>query len=541
LKEAKETFDVVAIKPTSRIRRDAVAVQLPVAVADFVQFKPDPNDLETLVAGAQCRVGCAVPKTTSAFREELAQYTLEFCKKNFRPLSPDSDTSIETWLASCPYPAWRKAQLLDLWYGLNQQFGNIKKKHCKVKAFCKDEFYPEIKHARGIYSRTDVFKCHVGPIFRLMEKEIFKHKAFIKKIAVADRPNYVRENLERVGYKYGCADYTAFESHFRKEIMGSLEFVVYDYMLQYLPEGAKFMDIVRSCIGGQNVCEFKSFTVLLNASRMSGEMNTSLGNGLSNLILLSYLFHKLGIDDVPVVVEGDDSLFAFLNLCPSKEDFERCGFTIKLETTDSVAAASFCGMIFDTETNINICDPRDALVTFGWAGKFYTRTNKKNLMKLLRCKALSYAHQYPGCPIVAALAKCALRATRSYDVRSFVENTRGIDMWDREKYRHALSPVPDVEVTMGTRLLMEKTFAVPVQSQIEIENYLLTTDNFGALAGPIAELIDQSPNSKLWRHQFNQYSEVCRYAEEVEACQFHWPEKVQLRGKWAVSHPLLRG
>lgn len=522
-----------------------MAVQLPLAVEGYVQFKPDPSDSKTTLAGVQNRVASAVPRLAPDKKAELKAYTLEFCREHFKPLSPDMDLGVEQWLASCPYPAWRKDELRKI----AENAKPLTKSDCKVKSFVKDEFYPEIKHSRGIYSRTDRFKIEVGPIFRAIEAEVYKHPAFIKKIPIADRPKYISKLIEKLGAKYGAADYTAFESHFVKDMMEAIEFVVYSYMTQHHSCHKNFMKLLKEVLAGDNICVFKNFQVLLKATRMSGEMNTSLGNGLTNLIMLSFLFKKLGVKKVMAVVEGDDSLFCFFRgKCPTVEMFKEYGFTIKMESTEDLSEASFCGLIFDNVDLINIADPIDALVTFGWAGKFYCRSNMATRMKLLRCKSLSYAHQYPGCPILAALAKCGLRLTRSYDVRAFIEKDRGTCLWEREQLRAANEyhtevrrrNVPDVPVPHNTRLLMYRVFGITPEEQINVEKYL---DSFegGPLTGPIVELVERSRNGKLWRSLFSQYADVVHFNSELDHCRATWSTSEKFtKGVWALNASVLK-
>lgn len=539
LKETKK-YKVLCVKNSQKDRRPPVAVQLPLAAEGYVQFKPDPSDSRTTLAGVQNRVGCKTPLLTRARLRELRRFTLKFCKKHFVPLSPDQDLGVEPWLQSCPYPKWRKDELRKI-------YNNMKPlgwKDCKVKAFVKDEFYPEIKHSRGIYSRTDRFKVEVGPIFRAIEREIFKHPAFIKKIPIADRPKYIRDLLEVEGARYGAADYTAFESHFVADLMQNVEFVVYRYMTKAHACHQEFSKLLDNVLAGDNVCVFKNFHVLLNATRMSGEMNTSLGNGITNLIMLNFLFSKIGVKEVKAVVEGDDSLFSHLaGRCPTVEMYKEYGFTIKMENTDDLSEASFCGLIFDRNDLINITDPVDALVTFGWAGKFYCRSNFRTRMKLLRCKSLSYAHQFPGCPILASLAKAGLRITRSFDIRHFVENDRGMCQWDRDKLRaaierHSIVGVPDLPIPINTRLLMHRVFGITPEEQINVENYL---DSYvsGPLAGPVLELIERSPHGKLWGEIFRQYCDVYHYQSEFE-WRSHWSTcDAFTKGRWSLPQDVL--
>jgi hypothetical protein len=358
-----------------------------------------------------------------------------------------------------------------------------------------------------------MFKILVAGIFRLIEKEVFSNHCFIKKVPIKDRPGYVRELLYSASARYGASDHTSFEAHVKGEMMANCEFVVYDYMTKYLPEHGEFMDLVRRAIGGEQTCDFQWFSVQCGARRMSGEMCTSLGNGLTNLLSILFLFDKLKREDVRVVVEGDDSLFSYTGQCPTAGDFLKLGFTLKLEHHESLSEASFCGMIFDIKDEVNISDPHEALASFGWAGSSYSRFRKGKLLCLLRCKALSYAHQYPGCPIINALARYGLRATRSYDVRGFIEKNRSFSMWEREQYRSAAEDrIPQRDVPFNTRLLVEKMYGISVEVQIRVENYLDSLNQLQELRGPILDL--KFPRS--WEVYYERYNYSCLEYREVD-------------------------
>jgi hypothetical protein len=375
----------------------------------------------------------------------------------------------------------------------------------------KDETYPEYKHARAINSRSDEFKCAVGPIFRLIEKQVFKHRAFIKRVPVSDRPRTILESLYRVGAVYVATDYTAFESLFVKLIMESCEFELYDYMTQYLSDGENFMRLLHVVLGGENICDFKTFTTYLEATRMSGEMCTSLGNGFSNLMFMLFMAEEKGCTCVEGKVEGDDGLFAMLGPPPTTEDFARLGLIIKLEVHHDLETASFCGLVFDREDCVNVTDPREVLATFGWTANKYLKARSSKKFALLRCKALSLAHQYPGCPIIVALARCALRVTRSVDVRNLVYNWR--NTYEREQLIAAFeSNVVFVEPPKRTRHLVEKLYRIPIEHQFAIEAYL---DSVVAL-GPLEHHLIDLHMSPVWKHYWHSYSstEVTRTPDQ---------------------------
>jgi hypothetical protein len=347
----------------------------------------------------------------------------------------------------------------------------------KCKSFLKDEHYPEYKHARAINSRTDEFKCYVGPIFKLMEEEVYKHTSFIKHVPVEHRPKYIRDLLETPGGCYLATDFTAFEALFVPEIMKAVEFVLYEYLSQHLPQRAEFMAACNEVLAGLNVCEFKFFRVETLGKRMSGEMCTSLGNGFSNLMFMLFMCRLKGSTGVGVV-EGDDGLFRVVGPVPTASDFERLGLKIKLEVHHRLSTASFCGIIFDPEDQINLTDAIEALAVLGWAPRRYLNAKKKKKEILLRCKALSLAHQYPGCPILQSAAWSILRSTRSvrHYVRPWVEKSGAqvMSMWDKEQYLAALRDEKRIKpktIPISTRLLYEEIFQVTVEDQEKIEKY----------------------------------------------------------------------
>jgi len=486
-------------------RRPVVNRSLGCHLKGYACPHPDPHDPLTTAAGVRKRFAFAPPKPKRELIRKLRKFVRSWLRKNLKPLPPESDTSIEHWLENTNYPAWRKAELLETWKNIT----NIRdptKKYLKVKSFMKDEVYPEYKHARAINSRHDAFKCYVGPIFKLIEHEVYKNQHFIKHIPVADRPKYIMEKLFRPNATYVATDYTAFESLFTAELMEACEFELYDYMTTHLPQHDDFMGLCRDVLMGRNVCEFKHFVVEVPATRMSGEMCTSLGNGFSNLMFMLFMCDLVGCTDVEGVVEGDDGLFVMNGTPPSVQDFEELGLVIKLEVHRDLNTASFCGIIFDTEDKVNITDPRDVLATFGWCSARYTLARTQIRKALLRCKSLSYAYQYPGCPIIQSLAQYGLRMTRSIDIRRILEKDRTMSMWEREQLLEAVAKVgygnvPFVPVKINTRLLVEQQFGITIEHQIMVEKYL---DNLGSLEPLDSELLAMYlPMS--WGHFYDTY------------------------------------
>lgn len=453
-------------------RRSIVAASLGCHLLGAALPHPCPDDPDTLHAGILKRFALMAPQPKVNILDEVMEFTWKYCAEHLQPLRPDVDLSKEHWFDGTAYPLWRKEQLKKKWDDIGCRLKN-KHRYWVNKSHQKDEPYNEYKHARAINSRTDEYKVEVGPMFKLIEKEVFKLKEFVKNVPVKDRPAYILEHLAMPGGKIYPTDYSAFESLFTRELMEACEFVLYEYMTQFLAEGDQFMEHVRDVQGGTNECVFKFFRLWIHAKRMSGEMCTSLGNGWANLIFTKFVAFKHGLK-VLSVHEGDDGLVVS-DKDVHTEWFTELGLLIKMERVESIEEASFCGIIFDPVDCINITDPRDVLASFGWTTHQYANARTGVKKTLLRCKALSLIHQYPGCPILQELGLYGLRVTRSYDVRGFVEKMRGLNMWEREQLQAAIRDYrPGVCVEPGerSRRLMERMYGITVEQQLEIENYL---------------------------------------------------------------------
>lgn len=403
--------------------------------------------------------------------------------ENMTPLEADTDTSFETWIVNTPYPLWKKEafrQVHNETVGVitpdNVQtvdkHGHISvNRHCKLNSFQKDETYPTYKAARAINSRSDAFKVRVGPIFKLIEKRLFAMPYFIKHTPVDERAEEIKRELYQECSKIIGTDYTAFESLFTKEFMEACEFQLYEYMTTEI-EDQDWYKIVTKTLSGPNYCQFRNkFTVVVDATRMSGEMCTSLGNSFSNLMAMLFIAEETKMESIKGRVEGDDGIFTFYGPTPTTQDFAEIGLIIKIDEYETLTEGSFCGIIADMDEMINVTDPINAMLDFGWTTRQYADASHAKHMGLLRSKALSLAYQYPGCPVLASLANYGLRITQGYgfEMGDMCEYEREIFKQLHDKFK---DKIPSKVVGLKTRLLVEKKFLLTVEDQLSIEYYL---------------------------------------------------------------------
>jgi hypothetical protein len=446
--------------------------------------------------------------------EEFGCFVHDYVVKHYKPLAIDTDLSLDTWLETTTYPLHRKEELKQLWEKDKDHIWDPK--FHKVKGFGKDEVYPcgageplkiaNYKHERGINSRHDLFKCAVGPTFKAIEKVVFQDPHFIKYIPVAERGKHLVEKLYRLGAKVFASDYTSFEALMTKLFQSKCEWILYRHMVQAVPFGRDFIRLVEEVIGGTNEISYKFFKVYLKVTRMSGEMNTSLGNGFSDAMAFLFICHKLGISDPEFRVEGDDLIATLFGTPPAKSDFEKLGLICKPEYPESLSEASFCGIIADESAMDVVTDPMEAICNFGWTTREYARAGQKTILKLLRCKALSMAHQYPGCPMLSAFAEYVLRMTRGVCVIDFAQKLK-VSAWERDQILDAIKDERKLRAKrkpchMGTRFLVEKRFKIKVEHQIAIEQYFDSLDHLEELD---FELLDMYV-PMTWKDYFARYS-----------------------------------
>lgn len=490
------------------IKRSVVLVSTGPTVVGAALPHVNPNDRRLNQEGVAKRFGYRPPEPNRRMRRRFARFVKRWLKKYMVPLSPDVNTTFEEWLKNTNYPDWRKEELRQVWSQYNEENAlstvedrigsraeNPKLVTCN--SFPKDETYGEYKYTRLINARHDYFKCLTGPVFKCIEKELFAMKWFIKKIPVADRPKYIKEVM--AGCTYAIAtDYTSFEALFTESMMLDCEMQLYEYMIRDIP-ARKIFSYALEFLLRQNTCRFKDFKVYLDATRMSGEMCTSLGNSFSNLMFMLFIMEENGVHEEQVrgVVEGDDGLFCAPGPPPRAEQFEQLGLKIKLEVHPEITTASFCGLVFDPEDCVNVTDPLKMLISMGWTSAKYASVRESKMKSLLRSKALSVAYQYPGCPILGHAARSYLRLTAGYDLK-WVEDR--MDWWQRERLSWQTGDVPWIEPPFKTRLLVERLYGITVQDQLAIERYLDELTELGPLYLPYS---GQMPRD--WQDYWNTY------------------------------------
>ena len=118
------------------------------------------------------------------------------------------------------------------------------------------------------------------------------------------------ENVYVEGCEYYETDYTSLEGSVTSTWFSNFQLPVYRWLTQNILSDDMF-EKYFGMLKGVNKLKFKYFNAYIEAKRLSGEMDTSLGNGLANLFLMMFFFcviKGLHVEDFRAVVEGDDGL-----------------------------------------------------------------------------------------------------------------------------------------------------------------------------------------------------------------------------------------
>jgi hypothetical protein len=433
-------------------------------------------------------------------KQRLATFVLDFVRSSggLRRLTLDDDLAFESWLERTSYSRKKKNELSQL----HKKVCELPVKMvCKtVKAFIKNEAYPMYKAPRAILARSDEFKVLVGPMFKAIEELVYDLKSpngfpyFIKKIPIPERPKVILENLgdgngftdEPLMHKRRVlvTDYSQFEASFTPEIMDILEMQLYHYMIENLPEFVKFKELIDT-LKAINVCVFRHFKFKIKGRRMSGEMNTSLGNGFSNLMITLFTLTVHGCRDIRLFVEGDDCVCTYWGPVISSDFLVRLGFLVKLKYLTSPCEASFCGNIFDLFSLVVIADPIKILLNFSWINMKYFRSSHAMKMGLLRSRALSLIYQYSGCPVIQPFAMRVLELTKGF--KAVLDTT--IDGYHKHIYEAAIALEPKLQdvlrpVSFKSRELMFSVYEISISFQLMLEDHFAKME-FGPINCPI--------------------------------------------------------
>lgn len=261
----------------------------------------------------------------------------------------DTPVDFDQWVAKYP-PARRKqiSAALDEPYTTHADF------------FHKVEKLDQDKVPRAIQARNDAYKARVGPWVAAFEHRARQVLPLVKGLDDDGRAQRIQELRSRA-LNVLEIDYSRFDRHCSKELLESTEQLIYAYCL---PRDIANMlhDQLHTICKTRHGLKYK-----LEGTRLSGDMNTSIGNCVVNLALIM----AAGLPMDAVVVEGDD-MFA----CPTNAELAQLNTSVITEAGHNPSirinppdGGTFCSR-YDVPTALGPKRVRNLvrdLMRFGWA------------------------------------------------------------------------------------------------------------------------------------------------------------------------------
>lgn len=466
----KKNLKIKKVKPHHRnFRRVPMSAQLPIC-QNAAQPMADRSHPENVVTAILKRAGTKPPQMRPEIKKLFRTFVRKWCEDNMKRITM-SDVDFYDWIEKTNYSRARKDELIKVWEDHPYDDPGLHPEGTKVKSFIKAEFYDIFKFARGINARDDWFKTYCGPVFDAIFKQMFhEHDEFIKTVPVLQRPN-ILQAMYQANRGVFNNDAESYEAHFENDVKDNCENVLYTYMTEECQWLKQRMENIIKILDGVNVMDFKYIQAEITSTRMSGEMNTSGGNGFTTLMVVLFCAWLCKAGKVETEVEGDDnvSTYQFEHNAPTRQMYYDLGWLMKVERPADVFTASFCGNIFDTDDQVIVTDPRPQIANLGWCPGKYINSGYAVKSQLLRAKALSLCHQYNGCPMLGHLGNKIVRLTSHITIRQSIIDNWG--MYRKEQLQIALSnPIPELkEPTMATRFLVQNMYGISIQEQLNFE------------------------------------------------------------------------
>lgn len=245
------------------------------------------------------------------------------------------------WVDSRPYDRKEKDRLhkfIDEYYDLGKP---LRKSY---SMFMKKEIYPEPKVARMICNCSKDLKWMFGTAQAQVQDAFFHLPFTVKHIPVTERAKYVAERMYGGKYFY-ATDHSSFESSQTELLLMRTEWRV----LMALCDDDMSEEMVEFYARDHKM-DSRYFKITVPAMRSSGDVDTSFGNSIVNLVTFGAYALMKGNNNWmnQILVEGDDAIFY---LDDDYNDYQQVlgnwGLRVKLDKSNDWKSLEFLSMKFN--------------------------------------------------------------------------------------------------------------------------------------------------------------------------------------------------
>lgn len=348
-----------------------------------------------------------------------------------------------------------------------------------VAAFIKAEKIFEVKDPRLIQARSARYNCAIAAYLKPIEHELYNIKGtgrlkkwlppgrlIAKGLNMERRAQLIHQKMGRFTQPLAVSiDASRFDAHVTKIL--EVEHLVYKRYWND-PNLQRLLDWQVNNRGRTST----GVRYRLRYSRMSGDMNTALGNCLISVIMAANVMRRLGLKphSWDMVCDGDDVVLFFdkdhhhlIHQLPAM--YLEHGFPIKVENiTDQVHCVQFCqGYPIDTAMGPRMVAHPTRVLSRALVGVKHW-DNEAYVPKYLSLIGYCELAIHAGCPILQEFALTILSWGSHLPKR--IQKTGRVIKALREERTRPIAPLP---ITDDARVQFEDATGVTIEQQRCVE------------------------------------------------------------------------
>jgi len=358
------------------------------------------------------------------------------------------------------------------------QSGLLRKKDARVGNFIKVETTTNATDPRNISPREDEFMSVVGPYIAAVEKHAHHARFLVKGMNLAKRNAKMSPLLAKK--RFIEIDYARFDMTINRSMLEvERTLMTSTFPRTVFPELHEAYDLMMQTTGTSSLGT--RYTKL--GGRNSGDLTTSIGNGLLNRFAVWMCLRKLPPSSWVSFHEGDDGIIGvdtdLLNQVVDNLQFLwTVGFQPKMDVYNHIVQTSFCGrFLVDTPGGLeSYCDPLRTL------SKIHTTCAMGDARELMCAKTLSYAFTDGTTPMVgpysyaiSTILSREISVVRLEDRLRRLVKSNELPWFFAEALRkqgvdiRALSSRPRPEVNNELRAAFAMRTGISIREQLEFE------------------------------------------------------------------------
>jgi len=325
--------------------------------------------------------------------EFLQTPEMAWMKETIKPMD------FEKWVAR--YPVKRQEEL-RLGREEAMRKGLLDAKDAKVSNFIKIEPTVNLTDPRNIVPREDVFMSVLGPFIAAVEHKAHKAPFLVKGINLRRRDRKMAKIMLKwkrfIEIDYARFDMTIFIAMLEAE----RTMVLSQFPRQFWPEVHRAYDLMLKTVAKSS----HGTKYTKEGGRQSGDLTTSIGNGLLNRFAVWFCLRKLPSNTWESLHEGDDGLIGCSEevldeILENLNHLWVLGFQGKIDVYNDISQTSFCGRFLATSggTLKSYADPLRTLA------KLHLTCANGDPIQLICAKAMSYKHTDAETPVIGPWAR----------------------------------------------------------------------------------------------------------------------------------------